>query len=86
MPRAKPEGPTTSTVYVLETPAGGQNGPKEKPVLKAVTVKAGATDGGYTEVLDGLKEGDTVVTGAISASAAAEPMSNPFSPFGGRRR
>jgi hypothetical protein len=54
--------------------------------LKTVTVKAGATDGLYTEVLDGLKEGDVVVTGSsVGATAAAAATQNPFSPFGGGR-
>jgi HlyD family secretion protein len=83
-PRPKPDGPTTETVYMMVPMAGSQS--KDPTVaLKAITIKAGATDGLYTEVLDGLKEGDVVVTGStITASAAAAPTQNPFSPFGGR--
>lgn len=81
---ARPEGPTTATVYLLEHPSESS---KETPVLKPVTVKAGVTDGAFTEILEGLKEGDAVVTGTASSSAAAaaEPPRNPFSPFGGGR-
>ena len=84
--RAKPEGPTTATVYLLDdskASAGSAN-----PVLKPVTIKAGITDGSYTEVLEGLKEGDLVVAGigssSTSAAASTQQQSNPFSPFGGR--
>jgi len=82
-PSRRPEGPTTGTLYVMEQP---QNPANTRPVLKLVTIKAGITDGSYTEVLDGLKEGDVVVTGtsAPGSTAAAQPANNPFSPFGGR--
>jgi HlyD family secretion protein len=77
------EGPTTGTVYLLV----GTNG-DEKASLKPVTVKAGITDGTNTEILDGLKEGDVIVTGTSTAATAAgaEPPRNPFMPFGGGGR
>jgi HlyD family secretion protein len=85
-PRTRPEGPTTATVYVLAQSANGA----AKPVLRPVTIKAGISDGSNTEVLEGLNDGDVLVTGtATSAStttAASEPPRNPFSPFGGGRR
>jgi HlyD family secretion protein len=79
------DGPTTATVYLLESSGGAE---KEKPVLRAVTVKAGITDGTNTEILEGLKEGDLVVTGATATTAATtnEPPRNPFMPFGGGPR
>jgi HlyD family secretion protein len=56
-----------------------------KPRLRAVQVKTGITDGIVTEVLDGLKEGDRIVTGiAYANSAATATGSNPFG-GGGRR-
>jgi len=68
----KGEHRLTRTIYVMK-------GDKPQPVQ----VKPGITDGIYTEVTDGLTDGDKVVTFAIykqgSASAAA-------SPFGGMRR
>jgi hypothetical protein len=48
-------------------------------------IKTGISDGVVTEVTDGLKEGDRVVTAELaSKSTAGSPPSNPFS-GGGRR-
>jgi HlyD family secretion protein len=58
------------TVYVM--PPGGS---KPAPVL----VKLGITDGVSTEVTEGLKEGDAVVTAVeLPQSKAAPTSSNPF--------
>jgi HlyD family secretion protein len=71
---------TTRTVYRL--PGGAKNAGPE-----AVTVKVGITDGVSSEVVEGLAEGDLVITGLVSAGTdsapAGRPASNPFS--GGRR-
>jgi HlyD family secretion protein len=51
--------------------------------LTAVPVKTGLTDGSFTEVIEGLKEGDKVVTGLASAKPAAAASAatvNPFAP------
>jgi HlyD family secretion protein len=78
--------PSSRTLYVLgtNTPAGsGEAVPKPQPVR----VKTGLSDGAFTEVTDGLKEGDIIVTGIKSSqaqSAAAPPGGS--SPFGGGRR
>ncbi len=57
------------TVYVL---SGGQPQP--------VQIKTGISDGVVTEVTEGLKEGDRVVTAELaSKSPAASPPPNPFS-------
>jgi HlyD family secretion protein len=62
------------TVYVF---AGGQP--------KPVQIKTGISDGIVTEVNDGLKEGDRVVTVELTtASASSSPPPNPFG--GGARR
>lgn len=69
---------TTRTVYLLRTPNG---------TPEAVSVKAGITDGSATEIVEGLKEGDVVITGiqvAGAAQPAQRPAANPFS-GGGRR-
>ena len=73
--RGKPgEHQGERTVYVLR---GSQPSP--------VQIKTGISDGISTELLDGLKEGDRVVT-AITGKAAdsASKSSNPFT--GGQRR
>ena len=59
------------TVYVLL-------GSRPQPTQ----IKTGISDGVVTEVLEGLKEGDRVVTAELNA-AASSPASNPF---GGSRR
>jgi HlyD family secretion protein len=65
--------PPERTVYVLSY---------GRP--KAVQIKTGISDGVVTEVTDGLKEGDSVITAELtSPSAAASPGTNPFS--GARR-
>lgn len=69
---------TTRTIYRLP---GGNKDAKPEPV----TAKIGITDGIASEVVDGLKEGDTIITGIAAATTgpAAAPTANPFS--GGRR-
>jgi HlyD family secretion protein len=84
-PRAEPELPKSATVYLLEKdtlPTGG-----EQTVLKAVNVKLGIGDGTSVEVLEGLKEGDVVVSSATTATAATTASRNLLgSPFGGPGR
>jgi HlyD family secretion protein len=63
---------TERTVYVLRS---------SKPT--AVQIKTGISDGITTEVLDGLKEGDRVIT-AMVGKAAAQSTNNPLA--GGQRR
>jgi len=71
-------GPVVRTLYTITRPPSGQ------PQLEAATVKLGITDGTSTEVLDGLKEGDQVVTSAVIPGAkGGAPATNPFS---GQRR
>jgi HlyD family secretion protein len=82
---ARADAPTTQTVYLADKQEGSPD-----VRLKPVTVKVGITDGAFTEVLDGLKEGDVVASGVAlpaSATAAVRPGSSPFGgPFGGPRR
>lgn len=63
------------TVYVLEQSAS------KEPVLKPVQIRTGISDGVSTEILEGLKEGDQVVTGVISPDSGGQ--STPANPFGG---
>ena len=65
---------------------------KDKKVLQ-VTAKLGVSDGFYTEVLGGLADGDTVITGVVLPGAVptapSSSGSNPFSSrgsFSGRGR
>src|SRR5947208_5000203 len=67
-------GSGARTVYLL---SGGRPQP--------VQIKTGISDGIVTEVMEGLKEGDRVITAELaSKSPAASPAANPFS--GGPRR
>ena len=79
---------TTRTIYKL---VGAD--PKTA-AIESVSTKLGITDGINTEVVDGLKEGDVVITSVTlsgaSSAAAGRPASNPFAggggPPGGLRR
>jgi HlyD family secretion protein len=73
-PTAARERKPERTVYVLSY---------GRP--KPVQIKTGISDGVVTEVTEGLKEGDRVVTAELSSpSASSSPPANPFS--GGQRR
>jgi HlyD family secretion protein len=49
-----------------------------------VQIKTGISDGVVTEVVEGLKEGDRVVTAEMAAKS--QPASTPANPFSGGRR
>jgi HlyD family secretion protein len=66
-------GQPSRTVYVL-------SGEGKDATLKPVQVKVGISDGVFTEVLSGLKEGDLVVTGLAFGDASGGPGRNPFAP------
>lgn len=74
---SRPSMPASQTVYLIDKEEGA-------PVarLKPVQIKTGITDGAFTEVLDGLKEGDVIATG-VSIPNAAPISSTGSSPFGG---
>jgi HlyD family secretion protein len=73
-PTAAREPKPERTVYVLSY---------GRP--KPAQIKTGISDGIVTEVTDGLKEGDRVVTAELTApGASSSPPANPFS--GGQRR
>jgi HlyD family secretion protein len=69
------EGRAERTVYVL--PSGAS---RPKPVQ----IKTGISDGISTEVIEGLKEGDRVVTAEVTSTAAR--TSTPANPFSGAPR
>jgi macrolide-specific efflux system membrane fusion protein len=56
----------------------------ENPVQTAV--KVGVSDGSYTEITEGLEEGDEVLIQRITLGSRAASSSSFMSPFGGRRR
>lgn len=69
------------TLYKFEDP----NAVVKKAV--PVNVRLGVSDGFITEVLDGLQEGDTVITGVIMPGAApvmTAPQGGSSNPFSGR--
>jgi HlyD family secretion protein len=68
--------PNVHTVYLL-------NNDKK---LEPVQIKTGISDGIFTEVTDGLKEGDAVVTGSSGNEAMPAAGSNPFGGGFGRMR
>jgi HlyD family secretion protein len=75
--------PSSRTVYVLApaTPPGGGN---PAPAPQAVRVRTGISDGTYTEITDGLKEGDHVIIAVkLPLSQTAAPAPGGTSPFGG---
>jgi HlyD family secretion protein len=74
--RPRPERSGPRTVYVV---SGGN---KNSPELTPVKVRAGITDGVNTEILEGLKEGDQVVTGLMAATSSSSGP-RPTNPFGG---
>lgn len=71
---------TTRTVYKL-------GGTTEAPKVIPIIVKLGITDGINTEVLDGLKSGDVLITSALipGGDGKAEATTNPFSSARRRR-
>jgi len=71
----KDAAPVSRTVYRL-VGTGAAAHPE------AVTVKLGISDGSYTEVVDGLAEGDRIIT-AVDTPLAASPAAPASSPFGG---
>jgi HlyD family secretion protein len=85
--RANQEGPRSQTIYMLDSTGGTASG--NQPLLVPVVIRTGITDGTHTEVLEGLKEGDVVVTGVVSQEPlTSAPRPGGFgggggSPFGG---
>jgi HlyD family secretion protein len=89
-PGARPRNtqPSFRTVYTLASKAPTP-GDDPTPKLQPLRIKTGISDGVYTEVTDGLKEGDSVITAVKlpqSAAVAAPPGgTSPFGGGGGRR-
>ncbi|MGA3162614.1 MAG: efflux RND transporter periplasmic adaptor subunit [Verrucomicrobiota bacterium] len=73
--------PASRTIYVLAT-----NAPSGEPTPQAVRVKTGISDGAYTEISNGLKEGDVVITAVKLPQSQVATSSAGASPFGGGGR
>jgi HlyD family secretion protein len=76
-PRPRPERTGPRTVYLLASAEG------KRPELKPIKIQTGITDGVSTEVVEGLKEGDQVVTGLLTMQGSSGSMQRPSNPFGG---
>ncbi|MFO1475742.1 MAG: efflux RND transporter periplasmic adaptor subunit [Verrucomicrobiota bacterium] len=72
----RPDRSSHRTVYVLK-------GDPDHPELEPVQIRTGITDGISTEVLEGLKEGDKVVTAAMTSESDSQRPVNPFGGGGG---
>lgn len=82
IPAAAAPGETTVTTRTVYRLPGGKKDATPEPV----SVKIGITDGSASELIDGLAEGDIIVTGVsvTTPTGSAQPATaNPFS--GGRR-
>jgi HlyD family secretion protein len=73
-PKPRPERGGSRTIYVFNPAA-------RKAELTPVKIKTGISDGVNTEVVEGLKEGDQVVTGLLTSQSG--PGARPSNPFGG---
>jgi HlyD family secretion protein len=74
--RPRGERQITRTVYLLSTNTSAADA---KPILQPVPIKTGISDGIFTEIIDGLSEGMSVVTSStLPSSTSARPQANPF--------
>ncbi len=74
--RPRPERAGPRTVYLL-------GGTARKPALVPTKIRTGITDAVNIEVLEGLKEGDQVVIGLLTAAGQSGSQGRPSNPFGG---
>ena len=74
-------GRAPKTIYVLADDPGGKG-----KIAKPVQIHTGVGDGVFTQVIDGLKEGDEVITGQGNLASAAAGPAGPSNPFGGGGR
>lgn len=75
--------PSTRTIYTLASNTPATGGPMV-PTHQPARVKTGITDGTSTEITEGLKEGDMVITSVrLPQTQATAAMPGGSSPFGG---
>jgi len=69
-------------VYLVTGESGSTNSAAadadKEAVLQPVKIKTGISDTAYTEVVEGLKEGDKAVTGTARVKGPSRPSFNPF--------
>ncbi|MBI5387564.1 MAG: efflux RND transporter periplasmic adaptor subunit [Verrucomicrobia bacterium] len=80
--RQRGERSPVRTVYILSRTNSASGAAL---VLQPARIKVGISDGVFTEVLEGLKEGDEVVIGTSTPTSEA-PSGQPANPFGGGMR
>jgi HlyD family secretion protein len=81
--RPKGDRAAQRTVYV---PAANSGTAIADNSLQPVPVKLGISDGITTEIVEGLKEGDAVITGQVLPEPTTTMPRGPNSPFGGGMR
>jgi len=77
--RPRAAQPAARTIYLLGTNAAPDSVPSPQPVR----VRTGISDGAYTEITEGLKEGDVVITAIKLPQAETASAPGGASPFGG---
>ncbi len=83
LPTVAAPGEVVVTIRTIYRLPGGDKTATPEPV----SAKIGITDGIVSEVVDGLAEGDVVVTGIVVPGAEVAPAGRPApNPFGGGRR
>lgn len=82
--RQRPSQPSSRTIYLLTMKAPADGG-EPLPTPEPKRVRTGITDGSYTEITEGAKEGDEVIT-SIKTTQPATRAPAGTSPFGGPRR
>jgi HlyD family secretion protein len=79
--RPRPSGPASRTIYSMA--AASAAGEDASASLQPIRVRTGISDGAYTEITEGLKEGDQVVTSVKMPQADVAAAPGGTSPFGG---
>jgi len=82
--RQRPAQPAWRTIFVATTNSVSGGDPVVRP--QSTRIKTGISDGAFTEITEGLNEGDTVVTGIKQPVGAVPTAPTGTSPFGGGRR
>jgi len=74
---------SATTRRILYAPEGTNSVAKVSQGARAVSVVTGIADNAYTELLEGLTEGDRLITGSTAPPDSATPRMPGGSPFGG---